>query len=256
MHFFHKMECYKRAQELINIGDESSLRYACLELRQCIESICYDKLRLYSKFIPESEFERWQPKRVFELLEALEPKSVQDYYFQVYDQSNEKTILNGIHHTLKSQHINKIYNKLGSYLHTPTISQQKEYTKKSDNLKNELLIIFEDLSEIVSSKFDTNIGVIVTFSCESCGELIYHRQYGLEIGSHVKCPRSECGMLYVVEDIQGETVSFKPVQAIITCACGKDTFLNYYRLKEGSHVKCECGKIYDVSREWGFKERI
>lgn len=259
MYSFHKKDCLQRAKELIDKADEASLRYACLELRQCIESIAYDKLKMYKEFVPEDEFSRWQPKQVFELLEQLDPQSTKDFTLQIIkenqDNSFGKTVFAGDHRTLTSQHTKKTYNKLGNYLHTPTLLQQKEYPKRIANLATELSKIVENLTHIVESNFDTNIGSIYKFECKSCREIIYHRSSSLEIGKQVKCLKSECGMLYIIDDIQYNQIRYKPIQHEIPCDCGHTSFINYFKLKNPSHIPCQCGKVYDIKQQWVFEER-
>ena len=259
MYSFDKEDCLKRATNLIEKADDASLRYACLELRQCIESIAYEKLKMYRKFVPESEFSRWQPKRVFDFLEEIEPKSTKDYAFRIIEQDQDrrlgKTIFSGNHKTLTSKHTKKTYNKLGSYLHSPTLLQQGDYLKKSRKLASELSKIVEELAPIVESGFDTNVGGIYKFECDECGDAIYHRAHGLDVGKHVRCLKTECGMLYVVDEVQGSEISFKPVQAKIPCNCGHTTFINFQKLQDPSHVNCICGKIYDIKQQWVFGER-
>ncbi|MEZ8241946.1 hypothetical protein AB6C73_26215 [Vibrio splendidus] len=257
MYSFHKEACLKRAINLIEKADDASLRYACLELRQCIESIAYDKLKMYKKFVPESEFSRWQPKRVFDFLEEIEPKSTKNYEFSVIEQEHDhslgKTIFSGTHRTLTSKHTKKIYNKLGSYLHCPTLLQQHDYFDKCKKLASELSKIVDELSPIVASTFDTNVGKFYSFRCESCAETIYHRVHGLNVGKHVRCLKSECGMLYVVKEVNGVEVDFKPLQAKIPCDCGHTTYINYMKLRDPSYVNCICGKVYDIKQQWVFR---
>ncbi|WP_293935464.1 hypothetical protein [Iodobacter sp.] len=259
MYSFHKKECFNRAKDLIAKGDEASLRYACLELRQCIESVAYDKLRLYKKFVPEEELKNWQPQRVFTFLEKVAPNSTKDYTFKVTEQNTNsslgKTVFLDCHRTLKSNHFKKTYNKLGSNLHTPTLLQQKDYSQKSSKLKTDLIKILNDLEPIVSSSFDENIGSVITFSCGYCGGRIYHRDSGLNIGVQVKCPNAGCGMLYAINAIQGGNFTYEPVNVDISCSCGKTIPINYSCLNNPSHVTCACGKILDITQEWVFCER-
>ncbi|EKO3629399.1 hypothetical protein M3926_003541 [Vibrio metschnikovii] len=259
MYSFHKKDCLKRAKDLIQKADHASLRYACLELRQCIESISYDKLKIYKKFVPMSEFSRWQPKRVFDFLEEIEPTAIQDYTLRIIEQKQDrtlgKTVFSGHHRTLTSKHTKKIYNKLGSYLHSPTLLQQSDYYEKSKNLASELSNIVEELEPIIESSFDTNIGNIYSFECESCGDVIYHREHGLEVGKHIRCLKSECGMVYIVNEVQGAEISSEPLQAKIPCDCGNTIFINYQKLKNPAQVNCICEKTYDIKQQWVFSER-
>lgn len=76
---FHKRSCFKRAKELLIQESEESLRYACLELRYCIESIAYEYLKLNEKRVPEDVLGTWQPKKVMEILLQYDPDIDQDY---------------------------------------------------------------------------------------------------------------------------------------------------------------------------------
>lgn len=259
MYSFHKKECFNRAKDLIDKGDEASLRYACLELRQCIESIAYDKLRLYIKFVPEKELMKWQPNRVFEFLEKVAPNSTKDYAFKITKKNtfslDGTTVFKACHSTLNSNLLKKTYSKLGSNLHTPTLLQQKDYHQKNTKLKTDMIRILNDLEPIVNSNFDNNIGNVVTFLCGYCGEGIYHRNSGLNVGDQVTCPSLKCGMLYAICEIRGENFTYEPVNVDIPCSCGETVSINYSCLKDPSHVKCKCETILDITREWVFCER-
>lgn len=259
MYNFQKKACLERAGNLIESETPASLRYACLELRQCIESIAYDKMKMYKKFVPESEFNRWQPKQVFDFLEEIEPESTKDYHLTISEQNHDQTqnriIFSDDHKTLKPKHIKKIYNKLGSHLHTPTIAQQADYKEKQAKLRSDLQSYLSELRPIVDSKFDSNIGTVCSFECESCNSIIYHREHNLEIGKQVQCPKSSCGMLYVCREIEVEKVTFEPVQVEIKCQCGETIFINYFKLKDPSNIQCKCSRIYDFKKQWVYSER-
>jgi hypothetical protein len=48
----NKYDCLARAKALLDAGDTTSLRYACLELRSCMEEATYEKLRAYAPRLP------------------------------------------------------------------------------------------------------------------------------------------------------------------------------------------------------------
>ncbi len=57
MDALNKYDSLERAKKLIEDNTPTSLRYACLELRYCIESISHAKLKLYEKHLPKSDYE-------------------------------------------------------------------------------------------------------------------------------------------------------------------------------------------------------
>ena len=75
---FSKHACYNRARSLLNAGDDSLLRYACLELRCCIEAITYDKLNTYKARLPSSLMDEWRPSKAIKALLQLEPDAIED----------------------------------------------------------------------------------------------------------------------------------------------------------------------------------
>jgi hypothetical protein len=52
------------AHRLPESGDSASLRYACLELRMCIEALAYDRLQAYLPEVPNSVMKKWTPRHV------------------------------------------------------------------------------------------------------------------------------------------------------------------------------------------------
>ena len=65
---YDKWSCLERARRLLIVAGDESLRYACLELRFCIEAIVYAKLDAYSSYVPAVVFEKWQPNHAMKML--------------------------------------------------------------------------------------------------------------------------------------------------------------------------------------------
>lgn len=61
------------AERLAEQGDSSSLRYACLQLRMCIERIFYRLLPLYAEFLPDRVQREWRPKPLMDAIIASDP---------------------------------------------------------------------------------------------------------------------------------------------------------------------------------------
>jgi len=58
---------------LLAVGDESSVRYACLELRFSIEYLTYDQLKVHLDEMPDDSVKRWSPKQVIESVLEVAP---------------------------------------------------------------------------------------------------------------------------------------------------------------------------------------
>jgi hypothetical protein len=253
---FHKRDCFQRAKELVENGDPVSLRYACLELRQCIESISYSKLLTYKKVVPEAEFKQWHPKRVYEFLLEIEPTADKSYGLRIYSEDEngdiDKLVSQGNHETLSLKEINNIYNKLGYFLHTPTIAKQSSYLDDTKKLPLSLKDFIERLEPIVNTKFDMRLGNTISFECECCNNNVYHNADTLKLGKPIRCLSVDCGMMYVY---QGEGIGFKPHQFIVDCECGNSIFINYYKLKDPSHVLCKkCKTRYNIEKQWMYQK--
>lgn len=254
MHGFSKKECFIRAKALVALGDQSSLRYACLEIRQCIEAISYAKMFNFKKVVPEEQFSEWNPKKIYSFLLEMEPNADKDYTLKIYKEGSNgapnKLVFNEEHKTLTMNEIGKMYHKLGYYLHSPTIAKQPTYAtdtlKLSETLKGYLI----KLEGVVNTSFDSNFGIVCSFTCEGCNGTIYHNQATLEIGKKVSCWNECCGMVYVVEN---EDLFFKPLQFNLECQCGHKIYLNYNRLKDPCHLFCEiCKARINIQKEWVF----
>jgi len=68
----------KRARAELALGDNERIRYAALELREAMEALTYDRASAYSKELPSSAYDTWQPRRVMELLLEIDPNADKD----------------------------------------------------------------------------------------------------------------------------------------------------------------------------------
>jgi len=87
MRNYYKTECLKRAIKLADEGDYDSLIYSSLELRQCIESIIYEKLESYKKYVPDVVFKKWQPNHALKTLLYFEPDAEQSMKIAIAPES-------------------------------------------------------------------------------------------------------------------------------------------------------------------------
>ena len=244
---------------LLEKGDVASLRYACLELRQCIEAIAYKKVLTYRKFIPESKLNTWQPKQVFNFLEKIDPLSTEDYTFRMCQQEPDGSLGDIVivvnHKTLKNNHFYKYYNKLGSYLHTPTLAQQPTYSEDIIKLQKFIVEVVEDLRSLVECRFDSDFGMVFKVECESCQEIIYLRKESLSVNSVFSCSKAECQTQYHVQKIdENDNFIVTPRQFLLPCSCGKTNSINIRNHRESYSLICGCGKNHLLQKAWYYQE--
>lgn len=77
----------ERARGLLSTPYDRSLRCACLELRFCIEVIVYQKLDVYSSYVPSAIFEKWQSNHAMKILLQFEPEADDDFTLYVSPES-------------------------------------------------------------------------------------------------------------------------------------------------------------------------
>lgn len=260
LYSFHKRDCFNRARELLEKGDIASLRYACLELRQCIEAIAYAKALLYKRFIPEKELYRWQPKQVFAYLEENAPLSTRNHTLRIAKENPDGSLADDStlvleHTTLKAKNFNKHYHKLGNNLHTPSLLEQSSKVDH-DKLKSFIKEVIEDLQPVVECGYDSNLEESFKIECISCKKIFAIRKARLSAGQEFSCLKAECQTLYLVTEItENGGLIHSPVGCGIQCSCGKKNDIYFKKNKETYSLRCECGKNHIVSKEWQHTER-
>ena len=85
---FDKRSCLKRANDMLSTNDDSLLRYACLELRFCLEDIAYRKLSTYAKRLPDEVLKTWQPPQAFRALLEFEPYADQTTTIRICEETS------------------------------------------------------------------------------------------------------------------------------------------------------------------------
>lgn len=84
-------ECLERANIQVKLNTMISDRYACLELRQCIEALAYSKLKAYKDRIPSSLLSKWQPGQAIKILSELEPDSKKNSKTTICSEKNDNS---------------------------------------------------------------------------------------------------------------------------------------------------------------------
>jgi hypothetical protein len=120
-------EALKRARIELSYNDDFRVKYAALELRIAIECLIYDKAETYDSEIPAGR-SAWQPGKLLLYLLKLDPHagSTITVSVEIEQGSGEFSPL-GTHRVLSLVEVKKFYDRLGSYLHNPTIERKRSF---------------------------------------------------------------------------------------------------------------------------------
>jgi len=256
--------CMERARSLLSTADDGSLRYACLELRFCIEAIVYAKLDAYSNYVPAAVFEKWQPNHAVKMLLQFEPEADEDFTLYISPESEPGiptgnwTCL-GQHNALRLSWLNKNYNKLGSYLHV------KMGNKKTRETTEELSVVRKDIERIMSEvERAVNSDIIegtlaprIQFKCQACEQDSLVNVDALRKTGRATCISPKCGAEYVASQDEAGW-RFKLAMTSFKCLkCEKVSFLENHHVEVGKRFRCKhCGEAHRVAGgQWNY-ERV
>jgi DNA-directed RNA polymerase subunit RPC12/RpoP len=259
---FDKWSCLERAQNILSSGDDNVLRYACLELRFCIEAITYEKLNAYSNYVPSKVFEKWQPNHALKMLLQFEPDADENFSLYVSPESEPgkptgNWINLGEHRTFRLGWLTKSYNRLGSYLHLRQKSVlPSEKNEELNAMRSALQEIASELGSIVNCDLIApTLSLRIQFKCQVCDQLSLTNVDVLRQTGHAICINPHCGAEYhAVEDANGSW-KFKLLAIEFKCLnCGQSNWLENRRVDIGTKFKCRsCGDRHVViQKKWSY----
>lgn len=195
-----------RAKSFIAVGDETSLRHACLELRFCIESIVYQKLRKVGKELPPSVYRTWQPPKALKLLMSFEPRADQDMTIDVCLNSvngapSGEWMRIGEYKMFSVKWLSKSYNKLGKLLHLTSLLETESPPEITALAVQEIV---EEIERVSSADMVMTINSITVFTCDLCGSDMYASTAQIETGAVVECYKDSCGAKHNVTTIDAD----------------------------------------------------
>lgn len=255
--YFDKKNCLNRAKDLFSQNDDVLLRYICLELRYCIESIVYETVKIYAdqKRLSPSVIQTWQPAKLMKSVCIEEPLADEDYEFFVFPESSPRVPSgNGIHlgvqKKLKYRWLAKNYNKLGSYLHTPSINQSNK--QGNEKIKNFLKKTIGHLTEVIedTTLISTGLSEITHFECQECKQPILINSEGIKKMEYVECRNENCRAIYHIENNNG-TYCLQIKRMQVKCdKCGNTFSIKNHKAKVGVEYKCsQCDSEYKFVSE-------
>jgi hypothetical protein len=120
-------DCLDRAK--MHLADSSALRYACLELRFCIEFLVIDRLQAYLNEVPNDALKKWAPRAIISEILDIDPNGERSVSlaFGIGSTSGASQtaapLQLGEDRRFTIKWANKSYNTLSSFLHAPTLFQ-------------------------------------------------------------------------------------------------------------------------------------
>lgn len=256
-----KRSYLKKAKDLLATQDDSLLRYACLELRFCIEAIIYAKLQTYASRLPQKVLSKWQPPQAMRALLEIEPNASKSFTLTVAFQSAPGVPASGpqrhvgSHKSIDPTWLNKEYNKLGSLLHVP-LPGPKSKEHNTTTVREYLERIAEELEPIVASTLDTSLANTLEFTCSECRQPVICNYEGVLANHRATCLNPGCGAEYTAaRNEETGKISFSLVATEFQCIlCKGLTWIEDRKLKVGLQFKCiQCGRSHEITtRGWQY----
>jgi hypothetical protein len=109
-------EHLKRARILLELDDDSLLRYVALELRLAIERIVYNQLSLSENTTKNNKAGN-DPKKKKLIMNQIDPASDWDYDIYYKEPGTIRKILWGTYKSIPESKVKKIEGRLGNLLH-------------------------------------------------------------------------------------------------------------------------------------------
>lgn len=194
MGIYQVEEFIDRAKGFVAKADENSLRHACLELRFCIEKIVYQKLDQVGAHLPRPIYRDWRPNKALKLLLSFEPHADQNSSMTIsVDSENGESIVMpfrlGDYKMFSSKWLNKHYNKLGNFLHMPSLAEAESPPEITVTAIQEII---DEIERVASATMVSSVNSVTAFACTLCGSDIYASATQIEKGEIVDCYEDDC----------------------------------------------------------------
>lgn len=243
------------ARAHLDAGDDDLLFASALRLRMAVECLAYELLQALGDEVSQDAMETWQPSRLIRELKEIDSTVDQDVSIRigvgkVPGQPSKEMRDLGTDARFSAKWINKHWNALGSYLHAPTIKQQRD-GKIFDAAKTRQKIedILPEVDRILESRiFATNIKATITVTCD-CGFEVKRRESLLAKELRVTC--AGCGAMLGAE-IKDEQWVFFHLYHNFTCPnCQERNTFKAQELNDGAEFTCDdCGALVGIEKDW------
>jgi hypothetical protein len=239
-----------------------NLRYAALELRFAIESIVYEKLRLYAARVPAAVLDKWQPPQAMRALVQFEPNAAREKVIRLGRQPAlgappTEWFTLGEHRTFTIQWLNKSYNQLGSFLHEPAPSRERSTQDTGNETKMRVALesILTEVERVAGSTIDGTLASVVTFQCMVCDRPTICNEAAARETRRAVCLDPACAAEHNVAVADDGTFTFFLNATDFDClSCKALTPVQNRHLAIGRTFKCaSCGVSHTfVETHWGY----
>lgn len=211
------------ARKLIENGDEASLRYACLELRLCLETIAYRHLQEYGETFPGHIVGEWKPDHIVKVLASFDPVNAQSgkISFRAYTPGEVEPagefIEIGESKAIPWRKFRQLYNKLGNYLHMP--APEKKPKPRKPLTSDTFTDILAALDDAAAATVIFAVKHVINATCD-CGNTLYVGASEFDNSDPVVCGNTKCNLPWAKFTTEDGTQVLRPVSHItITCRC-------------------------------------
>lgn len=260
--------------KLLDENTESSLTYAALECRLTLEHICYERYKLYNKYLCEKDLKGWQPKHVIKQVadeidqtitesvkvyvakttSDIKPSTVQEFEALQYTYLGQQADLN-------IKNIEKLWHTISNAaLHIQVPSLLKEsihYYGEKEVIRDRINEILRFLSQIDGNMIlNADVGEVFNFNCFSCGTEIKKPIKAISKNNIVNCSNLECHESYIIrhdDDINDYTPERRHIyykcpdcEKTNTLAMNRVSKLRFLDKPIKSHCT-DCGKEIEIS---------
>lgn len=246
---------FAAAEKLLEANDDSSGRYACIELRMSIEAVCYGLLCLYLPELSKSKATVWQPKKVLDELLEIDKHVTTPRTLSIQDpKSGEWVDIGTTDYRFSVKWARKAHNALGNALHVPTVDQlvKNEESSPSD-FRQRCDEYISQLRQVLDSQswHITMTGPGWKIRCD-CGFEMHRRTENIEIGSEIIC--SSCGRIYEVARISEDKIDVELRKLRWKCLkCGDENGTPEFELVENVITNCRtCKEQTKMRKVWGM----
>lgn len=239
-------DALERAKLELDKSDDYRLRYSALELRMALESLIYERAGRYTEELSSKKLSTWQPHKLLSLLLEIDPyadktSSISIGTQEEYGKPAKDMRFLGKARVLSLIEIKKYYDRLGSYLHTPTLDQVTQgKIATPEKIRTRCNEVVEILNQVLASPiFNADFRVTSSLQCIECGAKIVRR---IPPATEVLIARClECSASYSLTDKSSKQVEWLPQLHDVECANPSCSHINKIwdnDLKLGTHWSC------------------
>ncbi|WP_430429202.1 hypothetical protein [Parasphingorhabdus sp.] len=168
----------KRAKELREVADDKADTYAALEMRQAFEALIYERAIDYLDDLSKEEIRLWRPPLLLKKIVEIDPTADLTIEFSLEKTPGGKDWISlGIANRIGLKQLKKHYFALGSFLHTPSLSNVLKQTNsdKAEALSKLCDSSAELLNKVIGSTLRMSAHEIfgrTELKCSQCATLI------------------------------------------------------------------------------------